>query len=182
MGQFVMKENQAFNYLGLYQDFEELHTDTAQFDESDWTRYQERKNTGGIASAYSDTIPLIYNPNDKALEPAYHEHFACFSKHLNNIITMAEPQLGSVTPRQAMLTRLRAGSEIRRHKDKGQLTAKTHRIHVPIITNPDCLFSIEDEVKHLGAGEIWIIDNVNRFHSVANKGTQNRIHLILDVG
>ena len=176
-----MKENQAFNYLSLYQGFKELHTVTAQFDESDWTKYQERKNTGGIASAYSDTIPLIYNPNDRASELTFHEHFESFSSHLHGVADAVERHLGKVTILQAMLTRLHAGSEIRRHKDRGQLTAKTHRIHVPIVTNPDCLFSIEDEVKHLGAGEIWVIDNVGRFHSVENKGTQNRIHLILDV-
>ena len=176
-----MKENQAFTYFGLYRDFDGLLADAKRFSESDWNQYQARKNTGGVASAYSDTIPLIYDPNDKAAELTYHEHFVSFSKHIEGIITMVKPQLGDVTVRQAMFTRLRADSEIGRHRDRGKLTAKTHRIHVPIITNPHCVFGIEDEVKHLGAGEIWVIDNVDRFHSVVNKGTQNRTHLILDV-
>ena len=181
MGQFAMKENQAFTYLGLYQDFDELLADVKRFSESDWTEYEGRKNTGGIASARSDTIPLIYDPNDKASELTFHKHFVSFSKYLDEILKIVKPKLGEVIVRQAMLTRLHAGSEIGRHKDRGSLTAKAHRIHIPIITNPQCVFTIEDEARYLGAGEIWVIDNVGRFHSVVNKGNHNRIHLILDV-
>jgi quercetin dioxygenase-like cupin family protein len=69
---------------------------------------------------------------------------------------------------------------IPRHRDKGPLTAKTHRIHVPVITNSGCIFSVGDESKNLKAGQIWIIDNVNRYHSVENNGDSDRVHLIID--
>jgi hypothetical protein len=79
-----------------------------------------------------------------------------------------------------MLTRLRAGAVIPRHKDEGPLTAKTHRIHVPVTTNTGCIFSVGEESKNLGVGQIWVIDNVNRYHSVENAGDTDRVHLIID--
>lgn len=181
MAQFRMKENQPFLCLGRFPNFESLLTVTEQFSEDDWTDYKGRRNTGGVASAYSDTIPLIYSPNDRSKELIHHEHFDVFSSHIDSVVHIATMVLGVVSARQAMLTRLRAGAEIGRHKDKGELTSKTHRIHVPIVTNKDCIFTIEDSSRHLGAGEIWMIDNVDRFHSVVNNGQENRIHLIIDV-
>ncbi len=176
-----MKENQPFLCLGRFPNFESLLRDIEKFSESDWTDYKGRKNTGGVASAYSDTIPLIYSPNDKSKDLLHHEYFGAFSGHIDSVIQIATMVLGTVSAKQAMLTRLRAGTEIGRHKDKGELTAKTHRIHIPIITNKDCIFTIEDESRYLNAGEIWMIDNVDRFHSVTNNGKENRIHLIIDV-
>jgi aspartyl/asparaginyl beta-hydroxylase (cupin superfamily) len=79
-----------------------------------------------------------------------------------------------------MLTNLKAGTVIPRHRDRGPITAKTHRIHVPVITNTKCIFSVGDESRNLDAGQIWIIDNVNRYHSVENKGETDRVHLIID--
>jgi hypothetical protein len=51
---------------------------------------------------------------------------------------------------------------------------------VPVITNTECIFSVGDESRNLDAGQIWIIDNVNRYHSVENKGNNDRVHLIID--
>jgi hypothetical protein len=176
-----MKENQPFLCFGRHPDFESLLAQTVQFNDDDWENYKGRKNTGGVASAYSDTIPLIYSPNDKSKELVYHDHFETFANHIDLVVEIATMVLGVVAPHQAMLTRLRAGTEIGRHKDKGELTSKTHRIHIPIITNESCIFTVEEERRHLRAGEIWMIDNVDRFHSVVNSGQENRIHLIIDV-
>ena len=176
-----MKENQPFLCLGIHPDFVNLLTETLRFDKNDWENYKGRKNTGGVASAYSDTIPLIYSPNHKSKELVYHDHFETFADYIDSVVQIATMVLGVVSPHQAMLTRLRAGMEIGRHKDKGELTSRTHRIHVPIVTNESCIFTIEEESRHLRAGEIWMIDNVDRFHSVINGGQENRIHLIIDV-
>ena len=176
-----MKENKPFLCLGLHPTFGELLVETKAFNDDDWESYKGRKNTGGVASAYSDTIPLIYSPNDRSKELVYHDHFETFASYIDSVVQIATMVLGVVSPRQAMLTRLRAGAEIGRHKDKGALTSKTHRIHVPIITNESCIFTVEEERRHLRAGEIWMIDNVDRFHSVINGGQEHRIHLIIDV-
>ena len=93
---------------------------------------------------------------------------------------MTIKNIGQVKVQQAMLTKLNANTVIPRHKDVGPLTVKTHRIHVPVITNTQCIFTVDTESKNLEAGDIWIIDNVGRYHSVENKGQQDRVHLIID--
>ncbi len=100
--------------------------------------------------------------------------------YIDDVLLYAKQHIGDVTVQQAMLTRLRAGTVIPRHRDRGPLTAKTHRIHVPVITNTECIFKVGDESMNLDAGEIWVIDNVNRYHSVKNLGNTDRIHLIID--
>ena len=57
---------------------------------------------------------------------------------------------------------------------------RTHlRIHIPVITNPEVLFTCGDETVHMAPGECWIFDSF-RWHDVQNKGSEQRIHLVLD--
>jgi hypothetical protein len=39
---------------------------------------------------------------------------------------------------------------------------------------------VGDESRNLKVGEIWIIDNTDMYHSVENKGKEDRVHLIID--
>jgi len=57
---------------------------------------------------------------------------------------------------------------------------RTHlRIHIPVITNPGVLFSCDGESVHMNAGECWVFDSF-ALHYVQNKGTERRVHLVLD--
>ena len=57
---------------------------------------------------------------------------------------------------------------------------RTHlRIHIPIITNPEVSFTCGDETVHMAAGECWLLDSFFR-HSVDNRGSETRVHLVLD--
>lgn len=53
------------------------------------------------------------------------------------------------------------------------------RVHVPIITNDEVYFILNDERVVMQAGEAWYT-NVNLPHSVANKGETHRVHLVID--
>jgi quercetin dioxygenase-like cupin family protein len=78
------------------------------------------------------------------------------------------------------LLSLAPGSEIKPHRDMGcGYLDGNFRIHIPIITNPDVYFTIEDETLQLQAGECWYMD-FSRTHSIINCGTTARIHLIMD--
>lgn len=78
------------------------------------------------------------------------------------------------------LLRLEAGAEIKPHTDyelgyeDGQF-----RLHIPIVTNPDIEFILADERLTMLPGECWYT-NVNFVHSVANRGTVDRVHLVID--
>lgn len=78
------------------------------------------------------------------------------------------------------LLRLEAGAEIKPHTDHelgyedGQF-----RLHIPIVTNPDIEFILDGERLIMLPGECWYT-NVNFVHSVANRGTEDRVHLVID--
>lgn len=78
------------------------------------------------------------------------------------------------------LLSLAPGSEIKPHKDMGcGYRDGNFRIHIPIITNPDVYFTVEDETLHLQAGECWYMD-FSLTHSIVNHGNTARVHLIMD--
>lgn len=78
------------------------------------------------------------------------------------------------------LLRLEAGAEIKPHTDHelgyedGQF-----RLHIPIVTNPGIEFILDGERLTMLPGECWYT-NVNFVHSVANRGTEDRVHLVID--
>ena len=175
-----MKENNSFLFIGNMPLFSELLDEVSSLTEKDWLSYKERKSAGGAAAENTDTIPLIYDPKHGINSGILHKDHERFSRYIDDVVAVVIKKLGEVKVKQAMLTNLKAGTVIPRHRDRGPITAKTHRIHVPVITNKECIFSVGDESKNLNAGQIWVIDNVNRYHSVENKGKNNRVHLIID--
>lgn len=54
-----------------------------------------------------------------------------------------------------------------------------HRVHIPLTTNEECMFTIDGEKKHLKVGEIVEINNM-KLHSIEN-GQTDRIHIVLDI-
>lgn len=78
------------------------------------------------------------------------------------------------------LLNLKAGAIIKSHRDVDLCFEKGEaRIHFPIFTNRQVEFIIEEERLEMKEGESWYI-NANRMHSVANLGTTDRIHLVID--
>jgi aspartyl/asparaginyl beta-hydroxylase (cupin superfamily) len=82
--------------------------------------------------------------------------------------------------KSARLLRLAAGSVIREHRDYnlGYEDGEV-RLHIPVFTNGDVEFFLEGERLDLKEGECWYL-NFNLPHRVVNRGTTDRIHLVLD--
>jgi len=53
------------------------------------------------------------------------------------------------------------------------------RVHIPLITNPDCLFFVDGKMWHLPVGYAYLV-NVENHHLALNAGDQNRIHIVFD--
>ena len=53
------------------------------------------------------------------------------------------------------------------------------RIHIPIMTNDQCLHAEEDTVFRMRLGEVWHFD-ASRLHSATNFSAQRRLNLCLD--
>lgn len=84
--------------------------------------------------------------------------------------------------RSARLLNLRQGAVIKPHRDAE--LAFEHgevRIHVPVFTNADVEFVVDEQRVVMEPGSCWYI-NTNLTHRVANRGTRDRIHLVVDCG
>lgn len=81
---------------------------------------------------------------------------------------------------QVLYVNLPAGKVIDPHEDFGSYLFYICRYHIPIITNPDVGFIVDEEIKFMKEGECWEINN-NKMHSVFNKGNSDRIHLLIDI-
>ena len=79
------------------------------------------------------------------------------------------------------LMRLAPKSQIREHRDHDlDIANGVARIHIPIETNNDVRFVLNDESVTLNAGDCWYL-RLADLHSVDNAGESDRIHLVIDV-
>jgi hypothetical protein len=78
------------------------------------------------------------------------------------------------------LLKLRAGSSIREHRDYnlGYEDGEV-RFHVPVLTNPDVEFYLNQQWVVMNEGECWYL-NFNLPHRVVNRSAADRIHLVID--
>ncbi len=96
---------------------------------------------------------------------------------MREIIKKHYPTGGEVI--RAMAAKLLAGGKIEAHIDVHASFHCGHRIHVPITTNPRVWFSIDGRPYQFEVGQAYEINNQKQ-HSVANKGTEDRITFIFD--
>ncbi|MHC8347116.1 aspartyl/asparaginyl beta-hydroxylase domain-containing protein [Pseudomonas sp. RT6P73] len=80
----------------------------------------------------------------------------------------------------ARLLRLGPGGQIHEHRDYdlGEPDADL-RLHIPLLSPPRVDFMLDGQRMPMAAGECWFLD-LSRPHRVDNRGTQARVHLVLD--
>ena len=94
-------------------------------------------------------------------------------------------------PQRIRLMRLaQSGGELTRHADivdpeAGTADGQTVRIHIPLISPPECKFTSWDEdgrriAEHLAPGSLWYLDT-RKPHAVQNPGNRDRIHIVVDL-
>lgn len=80
----------------------------------------------------------------------------------------------------ARLLNLKAGAVIKEHRDiELAFENGEARLHIPVFTNEQVEFYVENERVPMHEGECWYI-NANLPHRVANNGLTDRIHLVID--
>lgn len=80
----------------------------------------------------------------------------------------------------ARLMRLKAGAEIKPHRDH-QLSIEygEARLHLPIHTSNAVSFLVSNKKIPMQAGELWYF-NADQVHEVYNRGSEDRINLVID--
>ena len=79
-----------------------------------------------------------------------------------------------------MYVKLLPEKNILKHKDSGEYLENVRRHHIPIETNEEVLFYVDDEGINMKPGQCWEINNV-KTHYVTNPSNKERIHLIVDI-
>ncbi|HET7706288.1 MAG TPA: aspartyl/asparaginyl beta-hydroxylase domain-containing protein, partial [Thermoanaerobaculia bacterium] len=78
------------------------------------------------------------------------------------------------------LMKLTPGSEIKTHSDHDlSVEERRVRLHIPIATNPDVEFRLNDRRVVMAEGECWYL-RLSDPHAVANRGATDRVHLVID--
>ncbi len=83
-------------------------------------------------------------------------------------------------PRRARYSRLSPQSILPYHRDCDESMYQV-RLHIPIITNPDCVFISEEGEAHMPADGSGYLVKVNELHSSANRSDDYRTHIIINV-
>ena len=83
--------------------------------------------------------------------------------------------------RNARLMRLTPGSVIKEHTDLDLgVEDGEARVHIPVTTSPEVEFLLNRTRVEMKAGETWYL-RLSDPHAVANRGTTDRVHLVLDL-
>ena len=160
-------------------DIARLQQDAAQFAPSHWQKHFNTHVYDGDWSGVAlrilpdATIPLFPDPSSKQAfidAPAMAQ-----MRYVQEVLSCLECKVNS-----ARFLKLAAGSSIKRHRDY-QLSPEEGevRLHVPVRTDADVEFLMDGQRVPMAAGECWFL-NFNHYHSVNNRSSQDRIHLVFD--
>lgn len=176
-----MSKDQITKYLKFPFQFneEQLVEDLSRAMEAQWIPHF---NTGGYSGNWKAVSLYAANGNEQNIFAHVTDGSAISETPLMKECHYFREVLGSFKfpVLSVRLLRLEVGAEIKPHTDHelgyedGQF-----RLHIPIVTNPDIEFILDGERLTMLPGECWYT-NVNFVHSVANRGTIDRVHLVID--
>lgn len=134
--------------------------------------FEQHKQTQSLVMLFSNTWP------DPVVErkPGWDIMADAANAVIDRIIADHYPPGGRVI--RAVAAKLMSGGRIALHKDSHPSFAAAHRIHVPLVTNPDVDFVIRGLSHHLDEGMAYEVSNLD-YHAVTNRGP-DRIHFIFD--
>lgn len=168
--------------LPLAFDTTRLAADLAALDGTDWVAHFVKQNYEGDWSALplrapagaTHPIQMIYSPpgaTDFVDTP-----FLARTPYFAEIIAAFRCPVMS-----ARLMRLTPGSVIKEHRDHDLAAEEgVARIHIPVVTNAGVEFHLNRVPVTMKPGEAWYLRLADP-HSAVNRGTETRVHLVIDV-
>lgn len=162
-------------------DAERLAEDLGAFDEADWVRHAVRQNYDGDWSAIplrapaGETHPIRMIYPDPMATHFVDTYFLARTPYFRAVLARFECPLRTVR-----LMRLTPGSVIKEHADyKLDAEGEMVRIHIAITTSPAVEFLLNRRAVAMEPGSAWYL-RLTDPHSVANRGTRDRVHLVVD--
>jgi quercetin dioxygenase-like cupin family protein len=160
-------------------DTERLKTDVQKVLKQNWIDHYNANDYSGKWTSIalmsqggkSDAIYAFPNSNEPVVNTEVLESCDYFKTILDGFL------FEKTTVR---LLQLSVGAEIKPHSDHCLgYEDGSFRLHIPIITNSEVEFILDGDRVIMNEGECWYID-ANFVHSVTNRGTNDRIHLVID--
>ncbi|MGH7945249.1 MAG: tetratricopeptide repeat protein, partial [Opitutaceae bacterium] len=168
------------NFLRLNEHFDvrTLRERVGQFPAERWLESERER----LFDVHRDTqaLLLVHFEDYQYRKPDYRELYSELRDAIQPVIDyVANYYRNDGFIVRLILAKLAAGGKIPRHTDAGYSLLNCHRIHLPIVTNEDVVFHVGGEEINMQVGELWEINNAT-VHGVENRGTEDRIHLIVD--
>lgn len=126
-------------------------------------------------------------------EEELHKHMSAYDQHENidyppyKLLTEARPLIMGLMSRvggerlgRCMINKIAPGGRIYPHADTPVHADYYSRFHIVLESNDQSMFRAGDEIVNMRQGEIWWFDNKQE-HEVQNNGSNDRIHLIVDI-
>ncbi len=147
-----------------------------------WLSNQQRQQNFAVHRA-TKSVFLLYDKGIFLKEPSLHPAYHLLTPALLTIRSQLEKyclaSFGVGNIARMLLVNLPARQCILPHCDTGEIFSHARRVHIPIKTNEQVIFSVNQQDKYLKAGEAWEINNCLK-HGVNNHSNEDRIHLIID--
>jgi hypothetical protein len=167
--------------LPLSFDPDLLRRDLDRLSAGDWTSHFVRQNYEGdwsalplrcVAGATHPVMRIYSDPTATAFEDT---PMLAACGYFQQVLAAFQCDVRSVR-----LMRLTPGSVIKEHSDHDlDVAAGAVRIHVPITTSPQVEFLLNGSRVEMEPGSAWYLRLADP-HAVANRGTEDRVHLVLD--
>ncbi|HEX3150472.1 MAG TPA: aspartyl/asparaginyl beta-hydroxylase domain-containing protein [Gemmataceae bacterium] len=167
--------------LDLHFDPTLLQADLQRLETGPWTRHYVPQNFDGDWSIIglrgpanaTHPIKMIY-ADPVCTEFADYPAFDVCS-YIRQVVSTFQCSLRAVR-----LMKLSPGSRIKEHTDLDlDIDSGMVRLHIPVVTNSDVDFRLNGSRVVLAEGECWYL-RLSDPHSVANNGTSDRVHLVID--
>jgi hypothetical protein len=164
-------------------DVDGLRSYVGAFTENDWAAAGNERAATYKVHQHTNDIRVLERPfnsiNSKSeVDPLHKAKFEPLSKFIEPYVSAAKYEYGyrDIDLIRLILVRLKAGGEVLRHRDRGPGLLMSHRIHLPVFSDPGVTF--QDE--HLGPGRLFELHN-GKLHFVNNTSPEDRVHLIMDI-
>lgn len=167
--------------LPLSFDASRLKQDLHGLEQGEWIDHFVKQNYSGswsvipLRAPRTAKHPVMMIGSDPTCDDFVDTPFLERSPYLKAVLAQIECPLDAVR-----LMKLAVGSDIKEHRDHELAYEDGHiRMHIPVVTNPEVEFYLNDRRVVMGEGECWYL-RLSDPHRVANRGRTDRVHLVID--
>jgi hypothetical protein len=164
-------------------DVSDLKSAILKLPDSSWENDTVRQDEFPTARATKSILLKFNGPTQQKVHPRETKTFDAWNTWEGLVLPIVEKVQEHYPPSvisKCFFPKLLALGTIRPHIDGGDTLELVHRIHIPLVTNEDVIFTVGGESINMKEGCAYEINN-QEMHGVRNYSNQHRIHLMVDL-